>query len=560
MRGHRIIALILIVTFAASLCYPMSNECIKTCEMNEVHQYQVGEALPYNSTEFEVVRESIFVNQYSPNRAADGYNLVPVQYYHAGTTNPAFGFVLVMNMEGKVFSGLYKEGYGYGHPTWINSTTVALTANDEPDTITIWNIMTNGTEVLPVPSGANDIEYNPNTESFLVIESSNFGNYMHNGTDYTIIGNDIVEYDLEGTELWRWDGNMTFPFNASEYLLREETVEGAPTDIDWMHANSISWDMEDAMIYLTVRNLDCVVKINYASGETEWIIGRYQNEFEIFNLVGESLDNIFYHPDSCEKVGPDQFVCIDTDYWNLTASDPRIGITRFIEFVLDEEGNVTQVVRSLNGPDNSFASSGSMSRIPLENTIIAFNRQDRPVLLEFTQNDRLAWEIEFDSDVYSISIEDIERFYVHPFVRVMGIPEPYVDGADMEINLRVWDNIRRMYETTALITIEEADTVLFTYPFVMESYWQENFIVLGFTGLGIGTHNISVTVSNSEGLEMTDYIIITVEQNALLYANYGAITLIVLITILFIWQFRNRKRINSSPEYSYPPEPELTTM
>ena len=94
----------------------------------------------------------------------------------------------------------------------------------------------------------------------MIIESVLPEEFEFEGEMMPVKYDDLVEFDRDGNELWRWHGNSTFPFDAYEFYLRNETRRG---ELDWMHSNALYWDIDDGSIYLSVRHLDCVVKVDY---------------------------------------------------------------------------------------------------------------------------------------------------------------------------------------------------------------------------------------------------------------------------------------------------------
>ena len=53
-----------------------------------------------------------------------------------------------------------------------------------------------------------------------------------------------------------------------------ETLEIERTRYDWTHSNAIVYREEESAVYLNVRNLGRLVKIDYPSGEILWSMGR----------------------------------------------------------------------------------------------------------------------------------------------------------------------------------------------------------------------------------------------------------------------------------------------
>ncbi len=114
---------------------------------------------------------------------------------------------------------------------FINSTTVLLGGNE--GNLQLWNYKTNTLQNLPIPGGNHALDYDQQTDTFMVLDYI-ISNQIFNGLN---ISYDILsEYTRSGQLIWQWNGKQYFPFNSTQYESNgaNETFLGY---VDWMHSN-----------------------------------------------------------------------------------------------------------------------------------------------------------------------------------------------------------------------------------------------------------------------------------------------------------------------------------
>ena len=93
----------------------------------------------------------------------------------------------------------------------------------------------------------------------------------------------VVEFLPDGTLRNEWSlTDMLDPTRIGYYSLRQN--QG---DLDWGHANAVTYDPSDDSIIVSVRHQDAVVKFSRETGELVWILGNHDNwppEFAPFLL------------------------------------------------------------------------------------------------------------------------------------------------------------------------------------------------------------------------------------------------------------------------------------
>ena len=91
--------------------------------------------------------------------------------------------------------------------------------------------------------------------------------------EFPYIGMQIVEWDEDGNEIWRWS-----PFD--HFTMQDTDLYGGFWNqafsngvYDWMHSNAFHFDEEESVIYVSHRHLSRISKISYPSGNIIWNMG-----------------------------------------------------------------------------------------------------------------------------------------------------------------------------------------------------------------------------------------------------------------------------------------------
>ncbi|UCG00662.1 MAG: aryl-sulfate sulfotransferase, partial [Candidatus Heimdallarchaeota archaeon] len=245
------------------------------------------------------------------------------------------GTVFIVNHDGEIIAQLGNSGHSVHK--FINSTTIMMGGQD-PGFMELWNYKTGKVETLEVPCGHHDLDYNPTTDTFMVLEYA-YSDELWGGNNVSVIYDLLSEYNWVGDVVWQWDPRIYFPFNTTrhESLGVNETFRGGA---DWMHSNSFVWDKDEKFIYLNVRNLDTILKINYTSKEVIWDAGR-GGEFTLLNKAEEEVNTLFCHPHGLERISANKFILYDNDLFNQSnpstmTIENSSGHSRILEIEIDE--------------------------------------------------------------------------------------------------------------------------------------------------------------------------------------------------------------------------------
>jgi hypothetical protein len=504
-------------------------------------------SLPSNATLLHELYDATNFRVHDSSQFFDGYTITGVGVYPNYTgSNERVGLMVVMDMDGNVHNGFYSSQECFEIPQLIDSKTVVYFVKGD-ENLSLWDMVANTTEVLPIPRSGHDVEYNALTDTFLTIQKTEFSTFYWEGKTMSVKGNELVEYDRDGNELWRWDGNLTFPFDAEEFYLRNETKK---TDIDWMHGNSVYWDVDEDSIYFNVRTLDCVVKINHTSGETIWVAGRYVGEgpgLTLYNKNGVQVDSLFYHTHACDYLGDNTFVIYDNDLYNLTRPNPEIGVSRLVKFVVNETAGTATETWSWAAPPSYYCGSqGDANHLPNGNVVGQFNLSPEPILVEVNQAGEVVWEL-----VLNLTENDVgwrwvantaQRFVDEPLIELGTTSFTIYEGTPLEVGFSAWDTYHRRYTANATVRLLEGSTVLAEDEFPLLAHWQETAASISIPILPAGLHNLTLEVRNVEGQVGQLYFsvnIISALLNPINLAIIGVVLIVAIVIIVFLYRRRS---------------------
>jgi hypothetical protein len=426
-----------------------------------------------------------------------------------GSSTFGVGHLVVLDHAGRVIAQL--DNTVHWVHKFINSTTVLMGGAE--GNAELWNYKTGEVETLSVPGGHHELDYNPVTDTFLVLEND----YSTETWDGRYVLYDILsEYSRNGDLVWQWDGRVEYPFNSTMHTslgLNETFRAGA----DWMHANSFTWDKENDVIYLNVRNLDTILKIDKSSKDIVWSAGRW-GDFTILNSTGHEVDSIFHHPHSLEWIGPNQFIIYDNDLYNpnhpttMTFGSVE-GYSRLVEFVIDEENQTMQEVWFWDPQNVSYYfqdSGGDADRLPNGNTIGIFATKaltssvpDPVIITEVTPQGEIAWELQVlgENETYYWT-HRLERFYKSPLIHVDNETiDLDLDAGTISLNLTTWNCYKVDGITSGILRVIVNGNEEYTESFEFQTHWRPNNFELSLTDLPRNINYIQVIVTNSDGLE-----------------------------------------------------------
>ena len=504
-RAHIVIGLLLFVLLFSFTLNTNGVQPVSQRSFFDSRSSLFGAKLPSNATLLAELADAQDIRVHDTSQSFDGLTIQTIGIM-PNYSNPRnrVGYLAVMNADGDVVNGFYIDDDMPIFPQFINSTTILYCVKGR-ENISLWNMVTNVTVPLLIPRGHHDVDYNAHTNTFIGLDGVTLQTHEHNSETYTVEGDDIVEYNWNGIEIWRWDSNLTFPFDVDEFHLVNETKG---SEIDWMHSNSLYWDVDEDMIYVNVRSRDCVVKIDHATGETVWVLGRYTGEgpaLTLYNKQGEQVDSLFYHAHAWEMIGPNRFIIYDNDYKNITRPNEDIGITRYVEFVVDEFTMTAHETWSWTAPASYYCDSqGDANRLPNGNTYGLFSQSPEPIFTEVNEAGEIVWELVLNLTAnnagWRTSANGAEHFYEEPQVVLEESSYEVWEGTTIDVEFSAWDMFKRRYTTNVTARVLDGFTVFAEEDLQLLPHWQETALTISVSGLPSGLHTLILEIENPDGI------------------------------------------------------------
>ena len=193
-----------------------------------------------------------------------------------------------------------------------------------------------------------------------------------------VMGDDIIEFDRDGKQLWRWSTwDHLDPFRIG-YELTEAywPVRGFPDHVDWTHGNGLEYDEVDDAVIINLRHQDALIKIDRKSGEIVWILGEHTDWSEklqkkLLKPVGKPFRWI-YHAHNPRLTEDRTIVLFDNGKFQARPFKdyvtPEDTYSRTVEFEVDEKNmTVRQIWASHDRvtDDNCFSfAMGDAHQLP----------------------------------------------------------------------------------------------------------------------------------------------------------------------------------------------------
>jgi hypothetical protein len=517
---------------------------LKIDRLNTIFSYTIMDAkLYYSSGIIDFVLTENIEGSYTP-----GYTLFPciesiITNESMETGAMGAGKVLIVDDQGTVVNQL--DDSQHSVHKFINSTAVMMGGSD--GLMEIWDFVSDTRVELDVPAGHHELDYNPITDTFMVLETATQGE-IWNGLE--VIYDTISEYNWDGDLLWQWDARVHLPFNSTIYtaICNNYTFRGYT---DWMHANSFAWDKVENTIWLNVRNQDTILKIDKDTGDIIWRAGRNGN-FTILALNGTEVDSIWHYPHSLEWIGDNHYILFDNGLFdpNVPSSMTRdgTGISGFVEFEIDEENQEIREVWSWHSTNSSYyfsESGGDADRLPNGNTLgifankaLVLARPDPIIFAEVTPDGEIAWELQVrgGNGTYYWA-HRVERFYETPLVEIQDQVLDINAGA-LYLNLSTWNCVKEMFSTDGEIRVIVDGIQIYQDTFEFQPQWIPTNLEISLSDLPASIRYIELQIENSDGILKSVVIYGSIESQSVdpvFYILAGiavAIPVIVVITLI----------------------------
>ena len=214
-------------------------------------------------------------------------------------------------------------------------------------------------------------------------------------------GDRFIQLDNEGELIWEW--NIFDYIDLSEYnpYYLERFSNSFPEEdaMDWTHSNSVFYDTDAQNIFISVRNLSRIIKIDYNSENIIWELGNTNFMDEIyFNNEVE-----FSGQHSVKKINNGNILLFD----NHSFLEPQI--SKCIELEYNELSDSVQIIWEYTLPDSLFTGSrGECDRLSNGNTLIDVGRTGN--ILEINSDNELVWHLRMQDNNVDVSSFRASRF------------------------------------------------------------------------------------------------------------------------------------------------------
>ncbi|MDJ0691958.1 MAG: aryl-sulfate sulfotransferase [Xenococcaceae cyanobacterium MO_188.B32] len=247
----------------------------------------------------------------------------------------------------------------------------------------------NAFKVIGVANGTTDMH------EFLYLDNGNvlMLSYRTRKVDLTIAGGHpdalvydpiVVEQTPKGENVWLWDGK--------NYLNILDTTNGPdvhldaipPSRVDYAHPNALSF-FPDGNLLLSLKHMDCVVKIDRQTGNIIWILGGVNcknNEFTFLNDPNKG----FSHQHNVRVLPNGNLLLFDNGTLHTRPE------SRAVEYEIDEKNKTARLRWSYSNSQFTPA-QGSVERLPNGNTLIGWGFATHPFVSEVTLEGKVVLEM-----------------------------------------------------------------------------------------------------------------------------------------------------------------------
>ena len=205
--------------------------------------------------------------------------------------------------------------------------------------------------------------------------------------DINWLGDRFIQISNYGELIWEWNSFDYIDLNDFNplYLERLSINYSEDDTMDWTHSNSIFYN--NGKVYISVRNLSRILKIDYESKNLDWHIG----EEDFMNQIYFNNSIEFSQQHSVKELSNGNILFFD----NHTFLDPEI--SRCTEFTYDEVTDSLHLVWEYILPNNLFSGSrGECNRLDNGNTLINVGRTGN--IIEVNNLDEIVWHLVLENN------------------------------------------------------------------------------------------------------------------------------------------------------------------
>ena len=245
------------------------------------------------------------------------------------------------------------------------------------------------------------------------------------------LGDRFIEVDSSGNIIWEWS---TFDFlSLDEYnpkwvdiWMAQWDFGGNPT-FDWTHSNSVYYDEELDIVFISIRNLSRVTAIDYNTKQILWNMG--VPDFMETVYFDDSFD--FSHQHSVQVTNDKNIIFFDN------GRDKIPELSRCVEISYDENLEAELIWEHILPAEMLTLSRGECDRLNNSNTLISAGRTGN--VIEVNSNNETVWHLNVkENNVIPVTVyrsERIENLYPNVFsFKIYDLFGSYDDNYQIELN------------------------------------------------------------------------------------------------------------------------------
>ena len=245
------------------------------------------------------------------------------------------------------------------------------------------------------------------------------------------LGDRFIEVDSSGNIIWEWS---TFDFlSLDEYnpkwvdiWMAQWDFGGNPT-FDWTHSNSVYYDEELDIVFISIRNLSRVTAIDYNTKQILWNMG--VPDFMETVYFDDSFD--FSHQHSVQVTNDKNIIFFDN------GRDKIPELSRCVEISYNENLEAELIWEHILPAEMLTLSRGECDRLNNSNTLITAGRTGN--VIEVNSNNETVWHLNVkENNVIPVTIyrsERIENLYPNVFsFKIYDLFGSYDDNYQIELN------------------------------------------------------------------------------------------------------------------------------
>lgn len=292
--------------------------------------------------------------------------------------------------------------------------------------------------------------------------------------EFTWVGDKIVEWDKDTKEVvWSW--NTFDHYDTQDYDYQGGTWDQAFVDqqYDWTHINAITYDNETSSIYVSVRHLSRITRIDYPSGNMVWNMGREYPSGDV--EFGHDLGFSFQHSIQITEEG--NIVTFDNGNLSeifLGTDDPT---SRALEIQISNDGSdyEAEVAWEYNLPTNLFGfASGNTQKLENGNYLIT-TVGGGGTSLEVNANGEIVWQANLNLT--------LPNGAVYRAIRIPSIYPVAFSVITEDLHLHETEPSVYIGDSSVVFTIHNVGSipVTFEYALMDEQGWfdsSENMVVI----------------------------------------------------------------------------------